>query len=265
MTNQIKVIFVDIDWTILDHREGHVFDYASIEALKEAQQNGYKVILCTARPHHSIEQLGLFDMIKPDGYVCANGGLIVMNDQIIYQTRMPVDSFEKLCEVVIRHGYTMECVEPYHRFLIAPKTDYVDYLFHTYHEEVPGVEEDYKGRDDIISCLLFSDEAGDEALKKEMPNDLEFYRFHPYGVDIVSCMHLKGNGVKMVLDYLRLNKDNALAFGDDYGDISMFDEVKYSVCMENGREEVKQHASIIAPPVWESGVKQTLQKLDIIK
>ena len=264
MHSQIRVIFVDIDWTILNHTDGHVFDYASIEALKEAQSNGYKVVLCTARPHHSVSQIGLFDMIKPDGYICANGGLIVIDDQIIYQTRMPLDSFEKLCEVVIRHGYTMECVEPYHRFLIAPKTDYVDYLFNTYHEEVPPLE-DYRGKDDIISCLLFSDESSDDVIKSEIPSNLEFYRFHPYGVDVVSCSHIKGNGVKMVLDYLKLNKDNALAFGDDYGDISMFEEVKYSVCMGNGREDVKPHASIVAPPVWESGVKQTLQKLEIIK
>ena len=124
--------------------------------------------------------------------------------------------------------------------------------------------EEYRDRDDIISCLLFSDESTDEVIKSEIPEDLEFYRFHPYGVDVVSYMHEKGNGVKMVLNYLNIDKNNALAFGDDLGDISMFDEVKYSVCMENGKDEAKKHALLIAPPVWDSGVKQMLKKLEII-
>ena len=38
MKNKIKIIFVDIDWTIFSHKDGHVFDMASIDALKKSNK-----------------------------------------------------------------------------------------------------------------------------------------------------------------------------------------------------------------------------------
>ena len=66
--NKYKIIFVDIDWTILDH-DLHDWHYLSIDALKEAQKKGILVYLNTARPYDSIVHTGLFNIFKPDGIV----------------------------------------------------------------------------------------------------------------------------------------------------------------------------------------------------
>ena len=81
MISETKIIFVDIDWTILNHNI-HDFDHVSIEALKKAQENGYLIYLCTARPYQSIELTGLFDFLKPDGIVCTNGGVVIEKDNV---------------------------------------------------------------------------------------------------------------------------------------------------------------------------------------
>ena len=75
----IKIIFSDIDWTILDHVT-HSFDIASINALKAAQKRGILVYLATARPYLSMEQTGLLDLITPDGVICTNGSVAFIND-----------------------------------------------------------------------------------------------------------------------------------------------------------------------------------------
>ena len=87
MKSRVKIIFVDIDWTILDHSKFPAeFDLISIEALKNCQRNGIKVFLCSARPFHSIKQVKMLDLFSPDGIICSNGGLIIYEGEIIYRT-----------------------------------------------------------------------------------------------------------------------------------------------------------------------------------
>ena len=61
-----QIIFVDIDWTILDHNKGD-FDYDSINKLIELQKEGLLVFLNTARPYDSIYHTGLLKLFHPDG------------------------------------------------------------------------------------------------------------------------------------------------------------------------------------------------------
>ena len=56
-----KIIFVDIDWTILDH-EIHDWDYYTIDVLKNLQKDGILIYLNTARPYDSIVHTGLFNI-----------------------------------------------------------------------------------------------------------------------------------------------------------------------------------------------------------
>lgn len=262
MKNKIKIIFTDIDWTIYNHKDGHVYDMESLATLKKAQEKGIKVFICTARPYHSMKLTGLLDLFTPDGMILSNGGVIIFNNKIIFEKVFNQERFEKMCEVVIKHGLTLEAVEPFDRFLIAPKTDYVDNVFATYYETIPPVE-NYHHRH-IIASMLFSKEEDDEVLYKEFPKGLICYRFHPYAVDVLDEAHNKGEGVRFVLNYFEINKRNAMAFGDDLGDISMFEEVKWSVALANAKDEVKSRARYVTSEVWNHGVKLALENLKII-
>ena len=56
-----------------------------------------------------------------------------------------------------------------------------------------------------------------------------------------------------------------MAFGDDYGDIPMFEEVGLSVTLENGKDEGKQKADYVTKAVSKSGVAYALKHFNIIK
>lgn len=259
MEKDFKIIFVDIDWTILSHKDGRFFDMDSIEALKETQNKGIKVFLCTSRPFHSVDQIGLFKLFTPDGMIVCNGGLIIYQGKIIHEKVMDNDVFEKICEVTTKYNLNLEATEPYHRFLLNNKYEDMLNVYDTYPEEIPPVE-DYHNRH-IISVLLFAKEEYDEILQKEYPDNILYFRFHPYGVDVLDVPHEKGDGVDNVLNYFNYSKENAIAFGDDYADISMFEKVGTSVAMGNGRDEVKAAASFVTDEVWNHGVKNALDKL----
>ena len=260
----IKIIFVDIDWTLLDHSfHPPVFDKESIKALIKAQSNGVKIFFCTARPYHSVEQIKILDLIKPDGMVLANGGVIIYQDKIIYKNIISNDLFYPLCEATLSLGLTLEASETHSRFLISEPTDEVKELFSTFHEEMPEVK-DYHNHE-IITAMLFAHPEYDEKIKELIPKELSYYRFHNAGVDIVEKPNHKGIGVKYVLDYLNINKDEAMGIGDDYGDISMFHEVSISIAMGNAIEDVKKEAKYITKPINENGVKSALIEYNVIK
>lgn len=257
----IKIIFVDIDWTILDHKN-HRFDIKSIKALKRAQKRGVKVFICTARPFHSVSQTGLFNLIKPDGCVYANGAMVTIDNKVIYKNIIPLDVLYGVAETTLKYNLTMECTLEDGRILIAPKDEYVDACFSVFYEEMPEVG-DYHDKE-VVSILLFAPKHLEQQMKEEMPKGVEWARFHDSGVDVYYKKHTKADGVKVVLDHYGYLKENSMSFGDDYGDIPMFESTGISVCMNNGKDKAKEYSSFTTKNVWESGVKYALKLYKII-
>ena len=258
MKNEIKIIFVDIDWTLLNHKyKPGRYDKSSIRALKRVQKKGIKVFVCTARPYHSVEQVGFFNYFKPDGIITGNGGLAIYGKDIIYGPTMDQKEFEDLCELAISLNVNLEFIRPFDAFLIAPPDEAVYKLFQTYPENIPEVK-DYHNQK-VIGCCLFAPKELDEVIRPKFPKDFYYYRYHDYGVDIASIPHIKGEAVKVVLDYFNIDKEHAMAIGDDDQDISMFDYVKFGVAMGNAKESVKQAATFISKDIDHHGVKFALK------
>lgn len=260
MKNDIKIIFTDIDCTIFDHsRPPSRFDFRSIRELKRVQKKGIKVFLCTARPYHSLEQIKLLDYITPDGLILANGGIVIIDDKIIYQTTIKPKEFEWFCELALKYNANVEGIRPYNCFLIKEEDEAVHALFATYPERIPPVE-DYHGQE-VIGMTLFMHKDLDEEVVPQLPKDYYYFRYHDYGVDVSNEIHEKGKGVRVALNYLGISKDNAMAIGDDLQDIDMLKEVKYAIAMGNAKDEVKDASTHITKTVTKHGVKAILRKL----
>lgn len=257
----IKAIFVDIDWTILDHKN-HRFDMKSIKALKKAQKRGIKVFLCTARPYHSVEQTGVFKIFKPDGAVYASGAMSSVNGNTIYKNIIPLDILYGMCESTLKCGLTLECTLEDGRFLIAPEDEYVHACFATFFEEMPDVD-DYHDKE-VVSILLFCPKDKEKQLKQLMPKETKWFRFHDSGVDLCYKTHQKSDGIKLILDYLGIPKEQSMSFGDDSGDIAMFMATGIGVAMNNGKPDTKAAATYVTKDVWDSGVYHALKAYKIV-
>ena len=263
MDQNIKIIFVDIDWTILSHYKGkHVFDKASIRALKNAQKRGVKVCICTARAYHSVVYTGLLKIFKPDGLIISNGGLVMIDDKIIKEINFTEKNYQKMIDVANELGLTMQITEAYGAFFTREPNEYVDHVFAIYQEAYPKVE-DYKNRKGI-NAVVFCTSDYDEKLIAKLPKEMHVFRYYDYAVEIIEEEHIKGEGIKDVLKYYNISADNVLTIGDDVQDISMFELSKYSACMGNGKEEVKPYATYITAPIEKHGVKKALKYYKVI-
>lgn len=74
----------------------------------------------------------------------------------------------------------------------------------------------------------------------------------------------KQEAIKELIDYLKIDQEDIIAFGDAEVDIPMFDFAGISVCVGNGREEAKKHATYVTKPVSEDGIKYALKHFEII-
>ena len=80
----------------------------------------------------------------------------------------------------------------------------------------------------------------------------------PQGID-------KARSLERLLSSLSLKKENLLAFGDGYNDISMLRYAGLGVAMANASEEVKKAANRITLSNDEDGVARILEELFPLK
>lgn len=262
MNQDIKIIFVDIDWTLLDHSK-HDFDYPSIEALKKAMNQGVLVYLCTARPYESIMQTKLLNHLTPSGIICTNGGLVFYKEEVILKNLIPNDIVQEIIRVCSKKKLEVEYGTIRDRYFSIPSNKYVQRYFATFNEN-PCPVKDYEN-EEVTSILLMCPKRFDRYVLKRISNEIDYFRFDPYGVDIRYVRNDKGKAVDFVLKYHHFTKDNALSLGDDLQDIPMFEKTKYSASIGERRKEVVEAASYLAKDVSDSGVLDSLKHFKIIE
>ena len=255
MTNDIKIIFVDIDWTLLDHTVFD-YDYESIEALKEVQKKGILVYLNTARPYESVNQIKLLEKFHPDGLIVTNGGLIFSDDKVIMKNLIPSNYVSEIFRVCNKKHLEVEYGTIKDRYFSVPSNKYVEKYFKTFNEK-PCPVKTYEN-EEVTSLLLMCPKRFDKYLLKRLPKEIDYFRFHPFGVDIRFERNDKGKAIDFVLKYHNLSYDNALSIGDDLQDIFMFKKTKYSASISFVHEEAVNAATYNAHSVCHHGVKEAL-------
>ena len=260
LKDKIKIIFVDIDWTILNHKI-HDWDYESINYLKGLQSQGILIYLCTARPYDSVVHTGLLEFFTPDGIISTNGGVAFVGNEVLYSNEIPQDVVKKTEDIANAHNLVVEMSTDRGRYFSKDKNKYVDEYFKYYAETVPptvsGVYEN------VSAMLLFAPEEMDEFLIKELPQQLRYYRFDAHGVDLCYFENDKGKAISRVLKHLNLKKEESIGIGDDYGDLAMFAAVGISIAMGNGKDEVKEKATYVAPSISDNGIAKMLKILKL--
>ncbi|OPZ35028.1 MAG: putative phosphatase [Tenericutes bacterium ADurb.BinA155] len=257
----IQIAFFDIDWTLYDH-SSHTWVLSGLQAIKQLQKNGVKIYLCSARPYNSMKLFGVFDLgIRWDGYIASAGAVAYGDHHFIKTLVMPKPMVHNLIQVTKELGLPMEMVGIKTRFMTLPPNDYVE-KYHWVYKDTTMPVRSYRG-EPLTGALLFAPAEYDEELKRRCPG-VRFDRFADYGVDVMDVPHEKGDAIKDVLAYYGYSKDEAIAFGDDYQDLTMVPQVGIFVCVGNGKDEVKKAATYVARPISEDGILESLQHYHLV-
>jgi hydroxymethylpyrimidine pyrophosphatase-like HAD family hydrolase len=120
----------------------------------------------------------------------------------------------------------------------------------------------YRG-EPLTGALLFAPAEFDEELKRRCPG-VRFDRFADFGVDVMDVPMKKAMRSKMSWPITATSKDQAIAFGDDYQDLTMVPQVGIFVCVGNGKDEVKKAATYVSKPIAEDGILESLQHYHLV-
>ena len=107
-----KLIFLDIDGTILAH--GEEVHPAVLEGLRRARNKGHLVFISTGRSHGSVPP-EILDM-ETDGLICSAGSDIWIHGQRAWSAALDTALVEKACKVLDRLDAICSDDNAYHSF-----------------------------------------------------------------------------------------------------------------------------------------------------
>lgn len=255
----VKVIFFDIDGTLLSHRTGKV-PQSTVEAIRKLQEKGIKAVVATGRDINEMKKLPL-DEIKFDGYLTLNGNICLDENQKMFDGN-EIDPDE----VDILVGIFKAGKIPF--VLIGEEKRYINYVDdiviqtqEATHGTIPDIGE-YQG-EKIYQCLAFVDDATRRKLD-DLLDKCSITSWNDTGIDIIAKTGGKAAGIQKFLDKEGLTRSNTMAFGDGENDMAMLRYAGIGVAMGNGKELLKEKADYVTTDIDDGGIANALTHFGLI-
>lgn len=270
-----KILFLDIDGTLTIPGENQP-PASALEAIRKAQANGHKAVLCTGRNYAMLKPLLSYPF---DGFVGSAGGYIKCDGKVLYDQPLPKDVAELTRKLFKKHDIfaTVECLE----------ATYCDSSLDALLKGLPdgnselerwrkAINEDlgilpieqYDGAPIYKFIIMYRTDDQLDELREKVSGTFDFViQEDVCGVrngEMINRAFDKGKGVQKVCDFYGVPVEDAIGFGDSMNDISMMEAVGTSVCMENGAAALKEMSEYICPKVDEDGLARAFGHLGLV-
>lgn len=262
-----KIIAVDIDGTLTNSKKE--ITPRTRHALLEAQAQGKKVVLASGR-----HPMGLYpiaqDLLleKYSGYIMAfNGGRIIScdNNMTVVSKLFPREYLGDIVNVLKDSNITVITFDENRIYADNKVNDY------TYVER-DIIKAEMIVCDDFLTAVKFDFNkillAGEpdeldryqEILENRYDGLLDICKSAPYFLELMPFGVTKGSMLPLLLDKLGIDREELIAFGDNYNDMTMIGYAGMGVVMENGEPEIKKIANYVCDSNDEDGVAKTIEK-----
>mgnify|MGYP003623385536 FL=1 len=256
----IKAIFFDVDGTLVSFKT-HKVAQSTIEALNELKKKGIKIFVASERHKVSINNLG---DLQFDGYVCLNGSICFVADDVIYKHCMPKEDSQNLLHYV-QKVEQYPCAFVYENELLMNfKNEVTDKIFTMLNFPEPPIADlnEHKDRE-VFQAIAFLNEEEEKRMLEVLPG-CAATRWNPYCADIIPKGGSKWIGIKKVLEHFGIKQEETMAFGDGGNDIDMLQNAHIGIAMGNAKDDVKVHADYVTASVDEDGIMKALKHFGVL-
>lgn len=255
----IRVVFFDVDGTLLSHTDATVSPgtRAALDALK---QSGILRVLATGRHSSELADLPVRDLTF-DGAVTVNGQLCLDGDGSVFYDHPIIGPDRELLLDLFREGNIPLLLVERDRTYINFVNDRVRQAQAAISSPLPAVEPASGGP--VYQVIAYADPAEEAALREQL-SGCRLTRWNPYGVDILSADGGKVAGIEAFLRHCGLRREEAMAFGDGDNDAEMLSFVGTGVAMGNARESAKRSADYVTASVDEDGIAKALRHFGLL-
>lgn len=263
-----KMIVLDLDGT-LTNREKKI-SLRNREALMEAQKRGKIVVLASGRPTQGVAPLAReLELGKYGSYILSfNGGLITncSTGQAVASALLPLNINRRIVELAEEHRVNILTYEGDTIITLKKDDPYVELEAGVNHMDVRemGDMKEYVEHLQVPKFLMV-DDAGylstvEPKVKAALGRDYSVYRSDPFFLEILPKGIDKAQRLEVLLGLLGFSREEMIACGDGYNDLTMIKYAGLGVAMENAVLPVRKAADYITASNDEDGVALVVEK-----
>ena len=264
---QEKVLVLDIDGTLTNSKKE--ITEATKQGIWNILQHGHKVILASGRPTPGMRKCEEeLELKKYGGYLLSfNGARIVecKTGEVVYQRTLPLSIVPGLYEFAKANGCGLITYQGPGVISAFEPDDYVQLEARINGIPIKIVDNfvEYVNFD-INKCLMTAPEEIAPELEKQLQEKYSdvasIYRSEPYFLELVPLGIDKAQSLTVLLEKLDMKREEMVAVGDGYNDLSMIKFAGLGVAMANAQEPVKKAADYITLSNDEDGVAAVVER-----
>lgn len=271
----IKLVASDLDGTIIDKHNDIYKD--NFKAISDINKHNIPFVVCTGKTYSIYK--GLCSSFHASYGIFGNGTSIIdlKTGEEIYQSLLDSSSVINTIKIAKQnnlhvHVYTKNQIVT-EELLYLDLRNYRLQKNNIYNNKlefkiVPDLLNYLTKKETPISKVVISSTSSLEKIQEEISNtlDVSVLSIKKYGqfkdkiidkeyeyLDIIPKNVSKGNALEILGNYLKINKDEILAIGDNLNDLDMVEKAGIGIAVNNAYSELKQIANYTTEKNVEQG------------
>lgn len=262
-----KLIVLDLDGTLTNSKK--VITARNRETLIRVQEQGIRLVLASGRPTYGIVPLANeLRMNEFGGFILSyNGGEIINweTKEMMYENVLPNDIVPILYESARTHHLSILTYDEAEIVTEHPQDPYVQKEAFLNKMAVRETNDFLKDITlPVAKCLIVGDADKLIPLEAELSLRLQgrinVFRSEPYFLELVPQGIDKALSLGVLLKETGIEREEIIAMGDGYNDLSMIKFAGLGIAMGNAQEPVKKAADYITLSNDEDGVAEAIIK-----
>ena len=253
-----KIIFFDIDDTL--SRDGVIAPHNKA-TLEQLSKTDIKLVIATGRSKSIIPEdiLALFETGVFDAIVCTNGQYSFDKKGIISHYPLTLEQASKIDELC-RQDHLIHKFDSDTHLAWANDNEQIRAFIAMTPSSI--IDPNYYKTNPVYQCSVFFKDEQQKMQEVDFAKfGLKLVHWHQIGGDILPIDASKERGVRDVCQYFGIDINDAMAIGDGFNDLEMFDAVGFAVAMGDGQPALKLKADWITGSIEEYGLQKVLHPL----
>ena len=262
-----RMIVLDLDGTLTNSKK--IITERTKQALFQAQERGIKVVLASGRPTYGVVPLS--EELKLDkfgSYILSFNGGQIRNEktkEIIFQQTLPTNMIHHLIDLAEQYKVDFLTYENGTIITNNVNSPYVGVESNTNQMPIMGISNMKEHITFPIPKMLMVGDGDymatvEKNIQERMNGKLSVYRSEPFFLEIMPNGIDKAASIERLLLHTGIKREEVIACGDGFNDLSMIQFAGLGVAMENAQDIVKKNADYITTSNDEDGVAAVVEK-----
>lgn len=251
MKHKIKMIVMDMDDTLLND-DRKISDYNK-QVIFNAQKDGIKIVLASGRPEPAIKEFAEELKLKENyGFVISYNGAILTDcatGKEITSTKLTIKDISFIKEQALKYNLFLQT---YINGEVVTDRDNKHTDFEGMLTGMPTrVETDLMEtlNHEVVKIILMEDptklKAAEQKIRMDITDNVTMNISKPFFLEFTNIAVDKDKTIDVLCKTIGIKKDEVMAIGDSYNDLTMIKGCGLGIAMDNGPDDVKKHANHI--------------------